>query len=79
MCRLASCEREYVYIDWRSWKRLFSSSEHGSLFMMEDATQKNRLPRLPNYKKITGPIINLTFQTIVHYEVCLVLKSKNTR
>ncbi|MFT6916562.1 MAG: alkylated DNA repair dioxygenase AlkB [Motiliproteus sp.] len=39
--------------------------EHGSLLVMQDATQTYWQHRLPPTKKVTKPRINLTFRTIV--------------
>jgi alkylated DNA repair dioxygenase AlkB len=42
--------------------------EHGSLLVMQGATQKNWLHRLPPTKKLMGARVNLTFRTIVQFD-----------
>lgn len=42
--------------------------EHGSLLVMQGATQKNWLHRLPPTKKLSGARVNLTFRTIVQFD-----------
>jgi len=44
------------------------SLEHGSLLVMQGATQKNWLHRLPPTKKLMGARVNLTFRTIVQFD-----------
>jgi alkylated DNA repair dioxygenase AlkB len=39
--------------------------ESGSLLVMQGATQKNWLHRLPKAKRVTQPRVNLTFRTMV--------------
>ena len=57
-------ERKFSFKHKQTKQTISLVLEHGSLLIMEDATQTYWLHSLPKSKKITGPRINLTFRTM---------------
>lgn len=55
-------ERKFLFKHKQSKKIISILLEHGSLLLMNDATQKNWLHSLPKSQNITQPRINLTFR-----------------
>ena len=60
-------ERKFSFKHKQTKQTVSLVLEHGSLLIMEDATQTNWLHSLPKSKSITKPRINLTFRTIVNH------------
>jgi alkylated DNA repair dioxygenase AlkB len=58
-------ERNFLFKHKRNGDRVSLALEHGSLLIMQGATQKNWVHRLPTSKKIFKERINLTFRTIL--------------
>jgi len=55
-------ERKFSFKHKRSQETVSMMLEHGSLLLMEGATQTHWLHRLPPTKKVAEPRINLTFR-----------------
>ncbi len=58
-------ERKFAFKHKRTGEKVALVLEHGSLLVMQDATQTHWLHRLPPSRRITTPRVNLTFRTIV--------------
>ena len=58
-------ERKFSFKHKETKQRIDIVLENGSLLLMQGATQKNWLHRLPPTKKVNAPRINLTFRTII--------------
>jgi alkylated DNA repair dioxygenase AlkB len=58
-------ERKFLFKHKQTKQIISFILEHGSLLIMNDATQRNWLHSLPKSKNIVQPRINLTFRTIV--------------
>lgn len=58
-------ERKFCFKHKQAGDKVSLILEHGSLLVMQGATQTNWLHRLPPVKRITQPRINLTFRTII--------------
>lgn len=59
-------ERKFCFKHKKSGEKVELILEHGSLLLMEEATQSNWLHRLPPSTKVTQPRVNLTFRNIVN-------------
>jgi alkylated DNA repair dioxygenase AlkB len=57
-------ERKFSFKHKQTKQTVSLVLEHGSLLIMNDATQRNWLHSLPKSENITHPRINLTFRTI---------------
>lgn len=58
-------ERKFSFKHKQTKQKVSMVLEHGSLLIMQGATQTNWLHRLPPTTKVKTPRINLTFRTIV--------------
>jgi len=58
-------ERNFLFKHKKSGERISIQLEHGSLLIMQGATQKYWMHRLPTTKKAFNERINLTFRTIL--------------
>lgn len=62
-------ERKFSFKHKETKEKVDLLLEHGSLLVMKDQTQSFWMHRLPPTKKVFTPRINLTFRTIVNFNV----------